>query len=211
MNIRRIVQVKRGDEMVRWGKILKFKMSLPKAAALAILVIVVGAIVFVYYKVSIDVIQTVTLLAVVVLSIVTFWYQTLRGPKFKINPSPIGTIELRWDQGLVVGDLPIVVSNEGAKVGTIFDIEVLEGNQISENIECHLRHMPPSISSPFLLPIAIRVGEPLRIFLLLIATDRAQIGETYRIRIRVKGSDTCETEEFDVRIPESAPNAEYGT
>lgn len=195
--------------MVRWGKILKFKMSLPKAAALAILVIVIGTIVSVYYKVSIDVIQTVTLLAVVVLSIVTFWYQTLRGPKFKINPSPIGTIELRWDQGLVVGDLPIVVSNEGAKVGTIFDIEVLEGNQISENIECHLRHMP-QISSPFILPTAIRVGEPLRILLRLMAIDREKIGETYRIRIRVKGQDTYETEEFDVRMPKRPPNGIFG-
>ena len=196
--------------MVRWGKILKFKMSLPKAAALALLVIVVGAIVFVYYKVSIDVIQTVTLLAVVVLSIVTFWYQTLRSPKFKINPSPIGTIELYWDQGLAFGDLPIIVSNEGAKVGTISDIEVLEGNQVSENIECHLRQIP-QIPSPFILPTAIRVGEPLRVLLRLAATDRAQIGETYMIRIRVKGADTCETEEFEVRMPKRAPNGIFGT
>jgi len=194
----------------RWRGILKFKMSLSKAAASAILVIVFGTIVSVHYEVSIDVIQTVVLLAIVILSVVTFWYQTLRSPKFKINPSPIGTIELYWDQGLAFGDLVIIVSNEGAKVGTISDIEVLEGNQVSENIEYHLRQIP-QIPSPFILPTAIRVGEPLRILLRLAATDRAQIGEIYRIRIRVKGSDTCETEEFDVKMPKRPPNGIFGT
>lgn len=192
----------------RWREILKFKMPLSKAAALGILVIVIGTIV--YFKVSVDAIQTFALLAVIVLSAVTFWYQTLRSPKFKINPSPIGTIELYWDQGFAFGDLVIIVSNEGAKVGTISDIEVLEGNQVSENIECHLRQIP-QIPSPFILPTAIRVGEPLRILLRLAATDRAQIGEIYRIRIRVKGSDTCETEEFDVKMPKRPPNGIFGT
>lgn len=190
----------------RWAKILKFKMLLLKAAVVAILVIAVCAIV--YFKVSTDVIFT--LLAAVVLPVVIFWHQKLRGPKFKIHPSPINPIELYWYQDEAFGDLDIIVSNEGAKVGIISEIEVLEGNRVSENIKCSPRHAittPP----PFGLPTAIIRGKPLKMPLSLAVTDRAQRRETYRIRIRVKGSDTCETEEFDVRMPEGAPDAEYGT
>jgi len=191
------------------------------SAVVIVIVIVIAAIgggtiaiyyfkVPIYFKAPIDVIQTFALVAAVVLSAVTFWYRTLRNPKFKINPSPIGTIELYWDQGFAFRDLDIIVSNEGAKVGTISDIKVLEGNQVSENIEWAPRHefnAPP----PFALLTAIRVGTPLRIPLRLSATNKAQIGETYRIRIQVKGSDTCATKEFDARMPKRPPKGIFGT
>jgi len=174
------------------------------SVAAIVIVIVLAAIgggtVAIYFfkapigEVPINVIQTFALLAVVVLSAVTFWYQTLRSPKFKIHPSRIGPIELYWHQDEAVGDLNIIVSNEGAKIGTISEIDVLEGGQVSENIKCY------PIQPLDRLPAAIRVGEPISVHLRLKATDMAQ-RETYRIRIRVKGSDTCETEEFDVKMP----------